>query len=97
MKTELKRLLLRTRIGRAWWLPVLFLLVNITALKAGDYTYTTNSDNTLTITRYTGPGGEVVIPSVIDGKTVTRIGKLAFSGDPFDPPNTNLTSVTIPD
>src|SRR5450759_2890693 len=88
--------LLRTIIGRAWWLPVLFLLATTAAVKAGDYTYTTNSDNTLAITRYTGPGGAETIPSTIDGRTVASIGEGAFSGSVFNP-NTNLTNVAIPD
>ena len=63
--------------------------------QAEDYTYTTNADNTLTITAYTGPGGDVTIPDripdTIDGLTVTSIGDGAFSYC------WNLTSVTIPD
>ena len=55
-----------------------------------DFTYTANGDN-LTITKYNGSGGAVVIPSTINGKTVTSIGKEAFLGC------SSLTSVTIPD
>ena len=44
----------------------------------------------VTITGYTGSGGEVVIPAEIDGKTVTSIGTGAF----YD--CTGLKSVTIP-
>ena len=54
------------------------------------YTYTTNSDNTITITGYTGSGGAVVVPSNIAGKTVTVVGISAFQDC------TSLTSVTIP-
>jgi hypothetical protein len=54
------------------------------------YTTSTNADNTLTIIGYTGPGGNVVIPTNINGLTVASIGSFAF----FD--STNLTSVTIP-
>ena len=57
------------------------------------YVYTTNfpNTNTITITGYTGPGGDVAIPSSIAGKTVTAIGDWAF--------NTclSLTRVAIPD
>ena len=42
------------------------------------------------ITGYAGPGGSVVIPSMIDGKPVVSIGDLAFI-------YCNMTSVTIPD
>ncbi len=90
MKNELEIAPLRTRIGRAWWLPLLFLLATVAMVKAGDFTYTTNADNTLTITRYTGTGGSMIIPSVIDGKTVASIGDDAFSGF------SSLTNVTIP-
>lgn len=43
-----------------------------------------------TITGYTGPGGDVVIPSTIGGISVTSIGDTAFYG-------IDLTSITIPD
>ncbi len=43
-----------------------------------------------TITGYSGPGGEVTIPSVINGQSVTGIGSRAFEG------KTSITSLTIP-
>ncbi len=58
----------------------------------GDYKYKVNEDgSSVTITKYTGKGGEVDIPSEIEGKKVTSIGDSAFSGC------SGLTSVTIPD
>ncbi len=57
--------------------------------QAADYTYETNN-GTITITRYTGPGGAVIIPDTINDLPVTSIGSGAFDGC------TNLTSVTIP-
>jgi hypothetical protein len=56
----------------------------------GDFTYTV-SGGAVTITRYTGAGGAVVIPSAINGMPVVSIGSYAF----YD--CTSLTSVTIPD
>ena len=56
----------------------------------GDYNYTVNYDNTVSITLYVGSGTEAVIPSTIDGKKVTSIGNRAFYGC------TGLTSVNIP-
>src|SRR4030095_11744636 len=53
--------------------------------QAGDYTYWTNN-GTITITGYSGPGGDVTIPSVINGLEVTGIGDYAFWR------NTNLTA-----
>jgi len=54
--------------------------------------YSTSSDGSggLIVTAYTGTGGAVVIPSTINGLTVTSIGADAFENC------TNLTSVTIP-
>lgn len=89
MKNGFGLAFLRMRIGRAWWLPVLFLLATAAAVQAGDFTYTLNSDNTITITGYTGPAGAVVIPAAIDGNTVTRIGDYAFEYSDYP------TSVTI--
>jgi len=90
MKNGLGLVLLRTLIGRVWWLPVLFLLATAVIVKADDFTYTTNFDNTINIIGYTGSGGVVVIPSTIAGKTVTSLGDCAFRSCP------SLVSVTIP-
>ena len=73
------------------WLPLLFLLALPAVVKGQDYTYTTNADNTITITGYTGPGGDVIIPETINGLLVTCIGDDAFEHC------TSLASVTIPD
>ena len=54
------------------------------------FTYT-NSDDQLTITGYTGPGGAVVIPDTIGGLRVVVIGDYAFSG------KSNITSIQIPE
>jgi hypothetical protein len=50
----------------------------------------TIDNRAIIITKYTGFGGAVTIPSTITGLPVTRIGDTAFSDC------TNLTSVTIP-
>jgi hypothetical protein len=55
---------------------VLFWLAMPARLQA-QFQYTTN-DGTITITKYTGAGGVVAIPSTIDGVLVTRIGDAAF-------------------
>jgi hypothetical protein len=56
----------------------------------GQFTCTTNS-GTITIIRYSGPGGAVFIPTNINGLDVTEIGTSAFQGC------MNVTSVIIPD
>jgi len=70
-------------------LPLLLLLTLPATVEAQDYYYTTNN-GTITITGYTGPGGDVTIPSTINGLLVTSIGHRAFDGC------NSLTSVTIP-
>ena len=60
------------------------------AMLQAQFTFTTNN-GAITITRYTGSGGAVVIPSVTNGYPVTAIGTNVFRSQ------TNLTSVTIPD
>ncbi|HAE16835.1 MAG TPA: hypothetical protein DCG51_09845 [Erysipelotrichaceae bacterium] len=56
---------------------------------SGDYQYTL-SNNTVTITKYLGTDEVVVIPSAIDGHSVTAIGDSAFAEDE------NITIVTVP-
>ena len=69
-------------------LPLLFVLTLPAAAQA-QFDYTTNN-GTITITGYTGLGGDLTIPSTLNGLSVTSIGDWAFQ-------NINsLTSVTIP-
>ena len=60
------------------------------AESSGEWVYTVNADQTVTITGYQGWGGAVEIPAVIDGKSVTSIGNGAFRNCP------GLESITIP-
>ena len=59
---------------------LVFLLMAARDVQA-QYAYTTNADNTLTITGYRGTPGAVTIPSEINGLVVVRIESGAF--DPF--------------
>ena len=61
------------------------------ATPESSFRYEVNYDDTISITIFIGTETDVVIPSTIDGKRVTRIGDEAFSAC------TSLTSVTIPD
>ena len=63
--------------------------VSTGTVRAQDYTYITNN-GTITITKYTGSGGDVTIPDTINGLPVTSIGDSAFSDC------TSLTSITMP-
>ncbi|HXR08630.1 MAG TPA: leucine-rich repeat domain-containing protein, partial [Candidatus Acidoferrum sp.] len=79
--------------GRVWCFRecVLAFLLLASPLAQAQFTWTTNADNTITIQRYTGPGGDVSIPSAITGLPVTGIGDGAFDNC------TSLTNITIPD
>jgi hypothetical protein len=68
------------------------LLLAAPAAVHAQYTYTTNADNTLTITGYTGAGGVVIIPAATNGLTVTIIGN--GTSPVF---GSSVTNVTIPD
>ncbi|MEA4815041.1 MAG: leucine-rich repeat domain-containing protein [Oscillospiraceae bacterium] len=61
-----------------------------------EYQFAVNSDNTITITKYTGEDGDVEIPSEIDGKKVSAIGNTFEETGAFQD-CTTLTSVIIPD
>jgi hypothetical protein len=81
METCLKRLLPLP--------PPLLLLLTLPAALQAQFNYST-SNGTITITRYTGSGGAVTIPSMTNGLPVTCIGDLAFT-DSY-----GVTSVTVP-
>ena len=66
---------------------LLLLLLMLPAVVQAQYNYTINN-GTITITRYTGSGGAVTIPSTINSLPVTSIGTNAFF-------YCSLTSVTI--
>ncbi|MBQ6676678.1 MAG: leucine-rich repeat protein, partial [Clostridia bacterium] len=59
--------------------------------KTDGFTYSIRKDGTSFIVKYSGEGGDIVIPSEFEGKTMTSIYESAFSDC------TLLTSVTIPD
>lgn len=65
------------------------LLIHHTAL-ALDFTHKIEN-GAATITGYTGPGGAVVVPAVIDGLRVGEIGDSAFQS------KINITSVALPE
>ncbi len=66
-----------------WTLPV-------SAQTAGDYEYAT-LDGTAAIISYHGDGGNVSIPSALNGIPVTRISSFAFAGCD------SITALTVPD
>jgi len=61
----------------------------VQAAQDGDYTYTVTAGKAQ-ITKCTGVGGVVTIPSTLGGATVTSIGDWAFEGC------TDITSISIP-
>lgn len=76
------------RSGWLWGIAACCLGLLPVAAQA-QYDCTTNSGK-ITLTRYTGPGGAVVIPDTYNGLTVTALGPFLFSA------NGALTSVVIP-
>src|SRR6267378_942089 len=69
---------------------LMLLLLTLPAVVQAQFSYTDNGDGTITITGYTGPGGDVTIPDSIAGWPVTTIGNHALYG------RANVTSVIIP-
>jgi uncharacterized repeat protein (TIGR02543 family) len=72
---------------------------SVAGTASSPFTYTTSSDNKITITGYTGTDTVITIPSMLDGNYVTIVGDRqvgtqqvgAFQG------YSRMTSVTIPD
>ncbi len=65
--------------------------VSSEAAVSGDFEYSVNGDNTATLESYSGTATELVIPSTIDGYTVTALGYDFMYG------NSNVKNVVIPD
>jgi hypothetical protein len=68
---------------------LLAVLLTLPTVAQAQFNYMTNDDSTITIVGYTGSGGDVTIPDMINGLPVTSIGYAALARCP-------LTSVTIP-
>jgi hypothetical protein len=62
-----------------WLLPVVVYLWAAIAAPADQFAVATNSDNTVTITHYSGGGGMVTVPDTLGGLPVTSIGDSAFA------------------
>ena len=65
------------------------------SIRSGDFKYSLLKDGTAKIVGYNGKKSEVKIPSKIDGKKVTMIGKNAFYPK-YSPDSDNIKSITIP-
>ncbi len=73
----------------ALFLYIMLSQSNIYAETSNDFTYQVNSDSTtVTITKYTGNDSEPVVPSKIEGMTVTEIANNVFP--------VNVNAVVIP-
>lgn len=75
-------------------LPLLLLLsLAAKADQSGDFTFTSDGTS-VTITGYTGTGGDLVIPATINALPVTSIGNSAFAVPQYGWPK--IYNVTIP-
>jgi hypothetical protein len=71
---------------------LIFLFCFLAILPArAQFGYTTNTDGTLTITNYTGPGGNITFPATIDGLPVSGLGTNVIPAT-----NSTVTGITIP-
>jgi formylglycine-generating enzyme required for sulfatase activity len=80
----------RARESRILRLLMLLQAVCLPLIVQAQFIYTI-ANNSVIVTGYTGPGGEVIIPDEIEGLPVETIGQRAFSG------LADVTSVVIPD
>ena len=79
----------RLRVLPTSGLLLLSLLLLLPTAAWGQFEFVTNN-GAITITAYTGPGGQVAIPGSINDLPVTTIGDYAFAGADI------ITGVTIP-
>jgi hypothetical protein len=79
-----------SRFACAARLIIFHLLLALPAVVQAQF-HTTNDNGKMIITKYTGSGGAVVIPEIIDGFPVITIGDLAFCESHL------LTDIKIPD
>ena len=63
---------------RDFWILLLMLLFGLPAVVQAQFIFKT-INRTVTITKYTGTGGAVTIPSTTNGYPVTSIGTNAFA------------------
>lgn len=87
MKRPVQARRLWWRVAIPYFLPLLFSTLPVVV--QAQFSYTTNN-GTITITGYTGSGGDVTIPDTIGNLPVTSIGSSAFKKNP------TLTTVSIP-
>ncbi|HSY44178.1 MAG TPA: leucine-rich repeat domain-containing protein [Candidatus Acidoferrum sp.] len=57
---------------------LILLFLSPLVMAQAQYIFTTNSDGSLNIEQYTGPGGPVIIPNATNGLPITSIGDIAF-------------------
>ena len=70
---------------------------HIHAGNAEDFQFEVSDNQTITLTGYSGPGGDVVIPSEINGKPVTAVGHRAFMDHVQRDHERMITSVRFPE
>jgi hypothetical protein len=71
-------------------LLLLLAVLVVPAAAQTDFRSATNAEGTITITSYTGPGGNVTIPDTMGGRPIVSIGSAAFDGC------SSLRQITLP-
>src|SRR6516164_7144084 len=64
--------------GRVQLFLLGLLICGLLCLIHAQFTYITNADNTVAITGYTGPDGDITVPATIADHTAVAIGDQAF-------------------
>lgn len=69
---------------------ILLLPANKSLAESADFEYSLNPDDSIRILRYLGKDKKIVVPSEIEGKTVSIIGESAFAGQ------NKISKITLP-